>query len=901
VAVDRLWHIVRLRYRSLVSGRKLDRELDEELREHVERQVEVNVANGMTPQAARTAALRAMGGVQQRAEECRDQRGVSGVEATIADLRRAIRGLAHSPAFTLTAVTSLGLGIGVFLAIVQLVDAVRLRPLPVADAHELVEIKIDGGRKGWGLSETATSEMTLPLWRQLRASQTALNEVFAWGRGTFLLGEGADATPIRGLYFSGELFPVLRIQPALGRLFSPSDDVPGCAGAVVLSHAFWQSHFGGDPAVIGRPLTVLKQRFEIAGVAPASFTGLEVGRTFDLALPVCAASRIGAAFERRDFWWLSVMGRLSPERSVESAAAQIASMSAALLEATMPAERRGADLDQYRAFRFTVVPASHGMSRLRSMYEAPLWLLLGTTALILLLTSANLATLMLARGGTRARELATAIALGASRRRLMAQAASESLLLAAGGLALAMPIAMACSSTLVRMLSTEVDPLFVKLALDWRAIAIASVVAVSTALVFGLAPAVQASRIDVIAGLRAGGRSVAYDRRRAVLQRMLVTAQLAISFVLVVSASLFVTSFRNIVEAELGFNPRGTHVIAFADPTMQRLPGEQRIAFQHELIAAIQAMPGAQSAAAISQVPLSGASWTQAFFVPGAGERQQAKWAYVSPDYFRTLEIPVVSGRAFSDGDRRTSAPVAIVNQAFVRRFQLQAWLQTEPEPAYPAVRYAVVGVVGDTKYGDVREDDVPIVYVPLAQVPGLNSWRSIIVRTTLPLAAVTEEVRRRVRALNPEIRVLVYNFEARIGERLIRERTLAWLAGAFGVLALALAAFGLYGLMAYLSVSRRGEIGVRLALGATPATVIGMLLRQTSLLAIVGLTIGAGLTAITAQFAEQLLFNVSPRDAASFLLAAGILLLTAASATLVPAWRAARLNPATTLRAEAS
>jgi len=322
MTLDRLRQVVRLRLRSLFSGAAVDHELDEELRDHVERQTEANLLSGMTPVEARRAALVAIGGVRQTAEQCRDQRGVRAYESLAADTRYAFRVLRRSPAFALVAISSLALGIGAFLAIFQLVDAIRLRTLPVEAPHELVDVRINGGRGGWGLSDTA-AEITQPLWQQIRAQQTVFHHVFAWGRTGMLMGTGVDAVPVRGLYFSGESFATLRLSPAHGRLFSSADDRPGCEGAVVLSHAFWQSRFGGDRAVLGTSITLLQQRFPIVGVAPPDFTGLEVGRAFDVALPICASSLFGKSYERRDFWWLNVIGRLPTGVSIANPACSV--------------------------------------------------------------------------------------------------------------------------------------------------------------------------------------------------------------------------------------------------------------------------------------------------------------------------------------------------------------------------------------------------------------------------------------------------------------------------------------------------------------------------------------------------------------------------------------------------
>jgi predicted permease len=904
MSIDRLRQIVRLRLRSLFSGASVDHELDEELRYHVEQQVEANLAKGMTPEAARTAALRAIGGLQQRKEECRDARGIGAYESAVANTRYAMRVLRRSPIFASVAIASLTCGVAAFLAMFQLLDAVRLRVLPVADAHELVEVRIDGGRGGWGLSETA-AEVTLPLWQEIRANQTVLSDAFAWGRANLLMGDGASAVAVRGLYGSGELFAALRLRPAHGRLFSTADDQPGCDGAVVLSHAFWQSAFGGDHSVLGMPITLLQQRFTIVGVAPPQFTGLEVGRAFDVALPVCAAARIGRGVERRDFWWLNVMARLPEGVTIAQASEQLRAMSPSLFEATLPSGYSVSSLDTYRAFRFTAVSASRGVSRLRTAYESPLWLLLGTTGLILLLTVANLATLMLARAHARRRELAMLIALGASRRRLISQIVIESLLLSGIGVALALPLAVAAGRVLVTMLSSDLDPLYVSLGTDWRAVGVASAVVVATSLVFGLLPAFQSMRFDPLSVLRSGGRTQTVDRRRATLQRGLVIGQLAICFVLVVSALLFLRSMQNIAAVDVGFNPDGLKVVAFGDPNLERLTLAQRRAFQEALIDAIGSMPGVQASGSGSQVPLSGASWTQGFHLLGGGPDQlSAKFTYVSPGFFRTLQVPVHSGRAFDASDTADSKPVALVNDAFARRFLgaepgATAALRTTLEANYPSTTYEIVGRVGNIKYGDVREDDQPIVYIPLAQSPVMSSWKSVIVRTSLTPAAVMEAARQRVAALNPGIYLRVTDMREQLDRRLVRERMMAWLAGVFGILAISLAAVGLYGLITYLSLGRRSEIGVRLALGASRGSVLLMMLRESAWLIGAGLAAGVALSLPLSRTASRLLFQLAPTDSVTWLGAGLALVTVAAVAAVVPAWRTAGQDPLATLRAE--
>jgi predicted permease len=514
--------------------------------------------------------------------------------------------------------------------------------------------------------------------------------------------------------------------------------------------------------------------------------------------------------------------------------------------------------------------------------------------------------LMQARADARRREMATLVALGAGRRRLISQTVVESLVLAGAGVVLALPMAAAGSRAMVLMLTTDREPWHVALSLDWRSVVCAGVAAAATALIFGVLPALQSSRFDLVTVLRTSGRSLTLDRRRLIVQRSLVTGQLAMCFVLIYAALVFVHSFRNVVGSDLGFDPRDVKVVSFVDPSIARRSMDDRRQFQRRLIETMAAMPGVQSAGAISQVPLSGASWTQAFAVPGSPERRIARFSYVSPQYFETMRIPLRSGRTFTERDTTNASPVAIVNETFVRTFlggdpSNARGIQTLAEPRYPPTHYEVIGVVGDAKYADAREDSVAIAYVPLDQMPVLTSWKSVLVRTRLPRPLVEQEAKQRVGVLGAGIRVATVDLSSRLGDRLVRDRMLAWLSAAFGALAVSLAAIGLYGLIAYVSASRRSEIGVRLALGASRADVIVMMLRQTAALLMAGLVAGVALSIIAGRAATALLYQVVPGDPPMLIVATMVLAGVASLAAVVPAWRASRVDPMSTLRAEGS
>ena len=371
--------------RSFLRRERVERELDAELQFHLEQEVAERIAAGEGAADSRAAALRSLGSVAHAKDACRDSLGLRLADALRQDLRHTARTLLHQPGFTLVVVLSLGLGIGANTAIFQLINAVRLRTLPVPEPHEIVSVHVAGGNRGLGLSNGFNSDLTFALWERIRENQAAFSGVFAWGIAQFLLGSGADAELINGLWVSGELFPVLGLSPARGRLLTAADDRHGCGtGGAVLSYAYWQRHFGADDAIVGRTLSMMDRHVQIIGVAPKGFFGLEVGKSFDVAMPICAEATWGNSGERRDVWWLAVMGRLKPDWTVARASEHLNTLSSGLFEATVPPGYNRWMDDTYRGFRLTATPAGNGSSRLRESYGTPLWLLLAMTGIVLL-------------------------------------------------------------------------------------------------------------------------------------------------------------------------------------------------------------------------------------------------------------------------------------------------------------------------------------------------------------------------------------------------------------------------------------------------------------------------------------------------------------------------------------
>lgn len=755
------------------------------------------------------------------------------------------------------------------------------------------------------------------LWDEMRAHQTAFAGMFAWANTTFFVGRGSDVRSARGLWVSGDFFRVLGITPAQGRLIAADDDRRGCgAASAVISHTFWQTYFGARESVVGSRLIVLDQPFTVVGVAPASFTGLEVGQTFDIALPLCSAALWGNSLDRRDFWWLTVMGRLRPDWSIAQANDQLRALSPGFLAATLPSGYGPDLIEQYRSFRFGVIPAQRGISRLRGAYGTSLSLLLGLTGLVLLITCGNLATLMLARASAREREIAVRVAIGAPRSRLVSQMLIESLLVAVAGAWLAMPVAVVSGRVLVAFLDTPANPVDLRVAADWRLMSFVSAIAVLTSVLFGLVPAIRVSLVNPVTAMRQTIRGMTVDRHRARFQRGLVVGQIALSLVLAVSALLFVRSFQNLVAVDPGFEQNSTLAVTFLDRSAAALPLDQRLAFQRQLTDEIRSVPGVSAAASATHLPLSGATWAHFFRVPGrsGAERKVSRFVYVSPGYFDTLRIPILAGREFQDRDDSKTRRVMLVNESFVRSHlggadPLGTTIRTIAEEGYPETTYEIIGVVANTKYADLREEDcwcdlntrgmAPIAFVPIAQNPALQPWAAVIVRTGASLSGITPAIAKRVASLNPGIAMQVIELKSQVRQRLIIERMMAWLAGAFGVLAVVIVTVGLYGIIAYLAGSRRNEIGIRLSLGATRAQIVRLVLRDSVWLLAAGLIIGVPLAVVTMRAADALLFGLSPTDLPTVAAAACLLAAVAAVAGWIPAWRAARLDPLAALRCE--
>ncbi len=815
-------------------------------------------------------------------------------------LRYALRSLARSPGFTATVVLTLALGIGANTAIFQLIDAIALRSLPVKNPGELAEVRIAGGNGGFGVTAGPYAQLTRPAWHEVEARQQAFSEMFAWSTRDLRVGERSDLRPAHGISVSGDFFRVLGVEPWRGRLIGRAEADAACPATVaVASYSFWQRAMGGrDLSGSGARIRVNLAPIDVIGVAPPEFFGLAVGESFDLALPLCRQP------EPRELFDVALVGRLRPGWSVERASRHLDAMSKGVFEAVAPPGYSAESLERFRSFRLAAYPAATGVSALRTEYGTSLYLLLGVAGLLLLMGCANIANLMLARANGRTAETAVRAALGASRGALVRQSLAEITLLGAAGAALAVGLAQIMTRLLVAALSSQSGAPAVSLAMDWRVLGFAGVIALGTCLVFGLAPALRTLGTRPLAVIAAGGRGATTSRDALRLQRLMVGGQIALSLVMLVTALLFVRSFRNLMTFDPGMRQDGIVVARFGFDGFDAGVWDPDVLdrVRRELLAEVQSVPGVLAAGTTTQTPLLGGGWSHGVHVGGAEGSSQFTW--VSPGYFQAMGIPITRGRDVSLADTRSSPRVAVVNETFVRKFlgaanPLGVSLRTNPEPRYPSTVYEIVGVIPDTQYNSLRGETPPMVFAPDTQHPSPGPGAVVMVHAGIPPDAAITAIQRRLKERHPDVLSEYGVFKSQVRDRLVRERLLALLAGFFGGLAVLLTIVSVYGMLAYAVSQRQAELGVRAALGADSKRLLALVMREAGRLFAAGALVGCALSLAAGRLAGTLLFGLQPDDPQTFAAALLLLAVIVIASSALPAGKAASIDPAQALRAE--
>ena len=896
-----------MRFTRFFRRTQWDDERARELESYVAEEIADNLARGLPLDAARSAAYRKLGNPTRIREEIYAMNSFGFLDTLWQDLRHGARLLRRNPTFALVAIMTLALGTGANTAIFQLVNAVRLRTLPLHDPEQLVDVRVVKAPNGLtGRFSGRWPMLSYPLYLKVRDQQQAFSGFAAWGTASFDLAQGGEQRPAQALWVSGNFFDVLGVQPAAGRLLAPSDDVRGCRAVAVLGDAFWQREYGGDRSVVGRRVLLDGRPFDVLGVTASEFYGVDVGRSFDVAVPICAEPIIAgerSGLDRPDTWFLAAIGRLKPGVTVDQASAQLAGMSPGILAETVSPRYSAADAKDYRELVIGARAAASGISDLRRTYGESLDILLGVTGVVLLISCANLANLMFARATARGREIAVRLAIGASRRRVIRQLLAESLLIAAIGTTAGIVAAQWFSRVLVSFLDSDVNPLFVDLALDWRVFAFAAGVAVTACVVFGLAPAVRATGTSLGAAMKTDGRGSTDARERLGVRRALVVVQVALSLVLVVGALLFGRTLRNLTTLDPGFRHHGV-LVAELDLRKAEAPGAARSALTQRLLEAIRTVPGVRVAAQASNTPVGGNFWNNRVVIGGVVQPGSINFNAVGPGYFEALGIRLVSGRDFSEHDTRQSVPVAIVSESAVRtlfggRNPLGQSFTVEGEAGQPQPAVQIVGVVADTKYATLREPFEPLVYLAATQDDDPGPYLRLVLRTDADMAGTTAAATRAIVDVHGAIAIQYRDVRTQVARSLTRERLMATLSGFFGGLALLIATIGLYGLMSYTVSRRRVEIGVRMALGADRRAVVRMIVGEASVLLLAGLVAGGALSVYAARAASAFLYGLEARDPATLAVAMATLASVTLLASWIPAMRAARVAPTVALREE--
>ncbi|HEV2296968.1 MAG TPA: ABC transporter permease [Candidatus Acidoferrales bacterium] len=893
-------YTIPLRLRSLFRRRHVDQELDDELRDHIVQKTAAYVAQGKSPQEARRAALIELGGAEQAKEECRDARRVRWLQDFAQDLRFGLRLLRKSPGFTAVAVLTLALGIGASTAVFSLVDAVLLKPLPFPHAERIVfPWRLPPRGFVLGYDKIPWSRVDFLFLSQESKTFEALG---AFQSDSFNLTGSGEPVRVDGLRASAGLFPSLGVSPVLGRTFTDEEDRPGNEHEVILSDALWRSRFGADPGILGRAIDLNGAPYTVIGVMPRGFAfprGNEMPASFtfppQVQLWVPLALNRGPLLPYESYG-LAVIGRLKPGITIAQAQADMDSM-AKPLQDLHPTDR-----NSFASQVTLLARQTAGDTR------QPLLLILAAVGVVLLIACSNVASLLLMRSLNRKRELTVRAALGAAGPRLIRQLLTESIVLAGLGGMAGILLAKAAIFA-VKILGPSSIPRLEETGLDIRVLIFALGVTILTGVLFGLAPALGATRGNLVESLKSGGHRSGVSRGTQKIRNSLLVSQIALALVLVVVTGLLTRTFYRLLSVDPGFH--AAHVLTFGlSLPASKYPDQSHIVpVYQEVLRHLRMLPGAESAGLTDNIPMNGATdGTRIRFSDRPGstgpDSPRADYIVVSPGYFSAVGTPILRGRAFVDSDTANSMPVAIVSATFVKKYwpdgQDPVGKQIAPkDPAYPLA--TIVGIAADVKHVSLRDAPSPEMYVPYTQkiwTPLLTM--NVVLRTAQDPASLAANARAAIHSVDPDLPVAdVKTLDNIVGDSVVQPRFAVLLLGAFGGLAVLLAAVGMYGVISYSVAQRTQEIGIRIALGAQRGNVLQIVFGQGSRLAAVGIVIGLVVAIGVTRLMSSFLYGVGATDPLTFAGVAILLALVALAACYIPARRAMKVDPTIALRYE--
>ncbi len=890
-----------LRLKALFAKRRMDREMAEELEFHQAMLREKLLREGVPEMGVDGATRRRFGNPMRWHERLRELWQFRTMENLLRDVRFSLRLLMKSPGFTAVALLTLVLGVGANTAIFSLINGLLLRPLPVPQGEELAVLRIDMGDPQPRYSFSA------PFFRSLETRHEVFADVFAFTPTTFQVRGSSNNENVNGQFVSGQFFDALRTPPMLGRTLTQEDDAKGGNPAglgVVISEDFWRNWFNRAPDVIGRKLQMGDTVFTVVGVMPKSFIGANPAERAEIYAPLWSEPIVEGARSMTAAgahgWWLTVMGRLRPGVTLDQANAELQSIS-------MPIAREDVAEADWIAraekvhFHFSAEPGSKGFTYIRFTFRKPLIAVFAMCGGVLLLACLNLASLLMARGAARERELATRLAMGATRMRLMQQLLMESLLIALMGTAIGLAVAPFVSKSLAAMLVSDGGSrgVYVDTSLDASVLAFAALAAIVSAMLIGLVPALQATSRNLSDHIKDGQHATQAHERRRILPRAMLAAEVGLALLLVVGAGLLSTSLVRLYRSGLGFESKGLVNIAMKTDK-QSLDGDALVALYRQFGEELGHQPGVKSVSVAQVVPLGGYDWDGDYAIAG-GSVQNAHINKVAPAYFETMRIPLLEGRDFRWADNTAAAPMAILNTTAAKLYfggesPIGRSLLEQPDKK----PLEVIGVVGDAKYEDLRSPAPPTVYLAIAQSTHKKPSYTAVVRVDGPAAPLAGAARTIAARIAPDIPAPVMTtMDSVLDASISSERVMALLSVFFAVCALLVTGIGLYGTLAYATARRTSEIGIRMALGARRAQVVRMVFRENSWVAVVGSVVGLIAAVLASKALASFLYSTSSRDPWVMVGSVAAVVLIASAASLIPALRAARIEPMDAIRHE--